>query len=100
MFHILLSVIQECSTRVSYKSVPHQSARQECPTRVSCKSVPQECRLCFTRVPYKSVREVWEKEKETKKEKEATFGVAFGVVSMVVYCTFLLFFGSQDQGVK
>ena len=52
--------IQECPTRVSYKSVP-----QECPTRVSQKSVPQECPTgvshksvaeeCPTRVSYKSV---------------------------------------------
>ena len=38
---------QECSTRVSRKSLP-----QECPTKVSCKSAPQEC---LTRVSHKSV---------------------------------------------
>ena len=39
--------LQECPTRVSYKSVP-----QECPTRVSHKSFVQECP---TRVSLKSV---------------------------------------------
>ena len=40
------SVLQECATRVSRKSVPqvsYTSVPQECPTRVSRKSVPQEC---------------------------------------------------------
>ena len=54
------SLLQECPTRVSYKSapqecpirVPHKSLLQECPTRVSYKSAPQECP---PRAPYKSV---------------------------------------------
>ena len=77
----LCSVLQECPTRVSHKSVPqesyktvpqecptrvsHKSVLQKCPTRVSRKSVPQECPIrvshksvlqeCSTRVSYKSV---------------------------------------------
>ena len=48
------SALQECPTRVSYKSVP-----QECPTRVSHKSFLQECptrvshKECPARVSYK-----------------------------------------------
>ena len=51
-FPARVSVIQECPTRVTNKSVP-----QECPTRVFRKSVPQEseCHIgCPTRV-HKSV---------------------------------------------
>ena len=54
------SVVRECPTRVSRKSVP-----QECPTRVSCKSVLQDFSTrvsdksgrqeCPTRAFYKSV---------------------------------------------
>ena len=47
-----MSVLQECPTRVSYKSVP-----QECPTRVSYKSVQQECptRVSFGHISFSNV---------------------------------------------
>ena len=58
--HLCKSVLQECPTRVSYKSdqecprrVSHKSVLQECPTRVSYKSVPQECpQPCSCRIAY------------------------------------------------
>ena len=59
-----MSVLQECATRVSSKSVsqecpikvPHKSAPQEYATRVFSKSVPH---VCARRVSSKSVLQEW-----------------------------------------